>query len=543
MAKSPVDRILGMLSDEAPERRLAATIVLGELKAKRALPALSAMLEADGPALQRHALDAIRRIGPQKKTAKLIWPLLSSRDPEVRRSAAGAIAALGDSVVPEVRVRLAEAEGHERRALESVLSQLGGKVAFDALLEALEDGDEETNRQTALELRTQLRDASATVRRTYRGRLEKLIERLVKSRELNVSALATAVKVLGYLEDPSVASRMLALAKDPKLPAVVRQEALIGLRFATAHGRGAKGPNASTVLKVLVRAAAEPDRALAQTALMTLVALEVPPAHASAICELAMHRELDRARMAIDKLRSIEGTQASETLVDIVARADKRRAELAADALEDRDDALRPLAKLMATVTELERAKLVRRALEPRLDRLTAAQRKAILNASVARLVAGEDGYGPGLDLIARRDPKKTHDRLREEAQKLRRRKKLDAESRVLSALIERGGGTDADRFRRAAIALRASKLHPQSRASDPAVGKLRRLQQSGFDVVGALRSDRGLDLDHLFYVGFCFLEDDVDGGEDLLEIVVDKGGRKKIARAAKNKLKLVRAG
>jgi hypothetical protein len=54
-----------------------------------------------------------------------------------------------------------------------------------------------------------------------------------------------------------------------------------------------------------------------------------------------------------------------------------------------------------------------------------------------------------------------------------------------------------------------------------------------------ALRGDRGVELEHLYYVGSCFLEEGIPLGEELLEEVVKKGGRKKIATAAKNELKL----
>ena len=102
MAKSPVDRIVAMLADEAPERRLAAVIVLGELAPKGAavVDGLARVLEDDGPALQRHALDALTRIGVRKKGLPAVWPLLASRDAEVRAAAAAAVASVGEAVVP-----------------------------------------------------------------------------------------------------------------------------------------------------------------------------------------------------------------------------------------------------------------------------------------------------------------------------------------------------------------------------------------------------------------------------------------------------------
>ncbi|HJL16872.1 MAG TPA: HEAT repeat domain-containing protein [Sandaracinaceae bacterium LLY-WYZ-13_1] len=534
-AKSAIDRITKMLADEAPERRLAAVIVLGELAPKGAAvtAGLTAVLEDDGPALQRHALDALRRIGVKKKTLPYLWPLLSSGDAEVRAAAADAVASVGDAVVGEVRARLAEAEGEERRALESILSRLGGKEAFDALLEALAEGDEETNRATALELRHHVKEADGKARRSYRTRLEKFLKQLAEREEPAPSAMAAAVKILGFLEDPRTAKTLLALARDAEQPATVRQEALIALRFTMNEGASAD------VVRALVDAAGDADRALAQTAMMTLAGLELPGTYAPALAKLAFHPELERARIAIDKLGTLGGKKATETLVEIVARGDKRRAELAGEAVKERDDARPALVRLMAETEERERAKLVRHVLRPHVDALGPALRGALIDAGVERLGAGSEAWEPPLSLAAELAPDAVAERLAKEAAKLRKGRKRDAERRVLRAMVEHGWASDDQRYRLASLQLADSKLDPRARRSDRALRSLRELQRRGFDVASALRKDRSVGLEQLYYVGFCFLEDDVDAGEELLAEVVKKGGRKKIARAAKNKLAL----
>src|SRR5690606_23560499 len=112
----------------------------------------------------------------------------------------------------------------------------------------------------------------------------------------------------------------------------------------------------------------------------------LPAALAPALAELALHPEIDRARIAIDKLGSLGGKEATRTLVDIAARGDKRRAELAAAALEGRADAVGPLAELLSTTDEIERARLALKVLRPRLAELTAKHVDALVEASVKRL-------------------------------------------------------------------------------------------------------------------------------------------------------------
>ena len=61
-----------------------------------------------------------------------------------------------------------------------------------------------------------------------------------------------------------------------------------------------------------------------------------------------------------------------------------------------------------------------------------------------------------------------------------------------------------------------------------------------GYDVSRALKKDRGLDLEQLYYVGFHFSEEGEPLGAELLEEVVKKAGRTKVGKMAKNKLALV---
>ena len=95
MAASPIDRIVALLASDAPEKRIAAAIVLGELKARgpKVVSALAASLEDGGSALQRHALDALARVGAAK-VVPAIFPLLGSRDAAVREAAVNAIVRL-----------------------------------------------------------------------------------------------------------------------------------------------------------------------------------------------------------------------------------------------------------------------------------------------------------------------------------------------------------------------------------------------------------------------------------------------------------------
>jgi hypothetical protein len=131
---------------------------------------------------------------------------------------------------------------------------------------------------------------------------------------------------------------------------------------------------------------------------------------------------------------------------------------------------------------------------------------------------------------------------LRALAQKLRRASGKEERARsVYQILCKSDRASDDDRYAYASLELSKSNLdtRPASRAGDESLRLLGLLVRSNYDVAKALRKDRGVDLDHLYYVGFHFTELDHPVGEELLEEVVKKGGRAKVAKMAKNKLAL----
>ena len=131
-----------MLGSDAPDKQIAAAIVLREIGAKgpKITKALAACLADGSPQLQRHALEGLARAGAARALTEIL-PLLQSRDADVRAAASDALASVGEAALPAVEARLAQADPAERRVLDEVLARLGGKEAFSALLSALEDAD------------------------------------------------------------------------------------------------------------------------------------------------------------------------------------------------------------------------------------------------------------------------------------------------------------------------------------------------------------------------------------------------------------------
>jgi HEAT repeat protein len=534
MAKE-IERIAKMLGDESAEKQHAAAVVLGELKSKapEVYAGLSGLLRSEIPALEAAGARALQKIGA-KKALKDLFPLLTARDRDVRQAAGEAIISCGEAVVGQIKKRYEDASADERMRLDTILAELGGKDAYGTLLDGLLLEPDHAH-DAALKARHHLKDASATERRSYRSQIEKFIKR--KDVQGQPHSLAAALKILAYLEDTKTLPTLLEYSVDESRDAEVRQEAVIGLRFALQ-----KNAQVDDVVKGLITVSGTEDRGLARTALDTLGLLNIPDKHLDKFAALTTHKDLGRASFVIQVLGRTEGAKAAKALVKSLVGGNLRRGEMCAEALEGRTEAVPDLVKAILDTDDAEKALLMSKVLKPMHAELKPAQRKKLVEGMATKLKDGEHGWEAILQVTREADAKATAEALRDLAAKLRKSKKVEKAVSVLTLLTRTDGATDDDRYKLASLELGRSRqdTNHTARGRDPALKHLKDLADNGFDVFTALKKDRALENKDLFYVGFHFCELAYGLGEEVLEEVVKKGGRTKIAKMAKNKLKLV---
>lgn len=533
---SDLTKIVGLLKSDAIEKQIAAAIVLGELKAKapEVVSGLTHLLASEVPLLQRHALDALANVGA-KKALPSLFPLLSVSNDEVRRAAVRAVASIGDDVVPAIRQKMKTAGGEERRSLDSVLAELGGKDAFSTLIRGLALGDGEAAKAAAVATRQQIKQADGRQRRSYLTETEKFL-REQKKKKAAPEAIAAAIKILGYLEDPRTLPTLVAYASPKETNSLIRQEAIIALRFAL----GGKSASAR-VVDALVSAAESDDRTLAQTALHTLAGLKLGADVTKRLSPLAMHKDIDRARFVIEHLGRTGGVEAARVLVNVLAKKDERYAEPAAHAVSGKEEAIPALVKAILDAKSAERANIMRNVLRPSAKKIPAAAKKQLLATGLKRLASNDPTWQAPLDVLRDADPLAHSNALRELAAKWKKSGKLDKARSILEILLRSEKVTDDDRYLLASLDLKRSirDTRPEMRSGDPALRLIGQLVQRGFDVAKAIRNDRSVTLEEKYYLGFHYIEDDHPLGEEMLHEVIKKAGRTKLGKMAKNKLDL----
>jgi len=550
-------KLIALLAHEAPERQIAAAIVLGELGASDA-SAVAALITAAGtqhPTIQRHAIEALGRL-QAVKALPAILAALGARDEGLRRSAITAAIGFQDAAVGPVRERLAAAtDPLERRALEEILGRVGGKDAFSALLAALDTTDAEASRAAALAVRQRIKAASARERSGYLAQVTKLLERQSASAARRETKTGTpeatgngltmaAVKILGYLEDPAAVPVLLGYARDARAGEALRQEAVVALRFTSA------GAAAARVAPVLLDIAEKGPASLARTALYSLASLDLPPALAKRLGALAASAEPERALLALERLGRMPHAEAGHELARLLARtADRARAEAAAAALSNHPEATAALATALLETTDGTRVALLVKLLLPRAAALcagTAAEKKlarALLEAAIERAKQpGPEGQAL-LPLARALDSGALADGLRAAAARAARarvlprakpRRDTPQPAEVALALLRRLGHS-AEATPQDGYALAIAELGAGHR--DEALAIFRQLLDRAFDLPAALRRDRQLDAEARYQIGFQLADQRHPAAEEILGDVA-KPGRGKAAQMAKAKLK-----
>jgi hypothetical protein len=491
----PVERIVALLGSDSPRNRIAAAVVLGELGARspQVVSALAEMARDELAALAEPAVEALGKLGARGAMPVLLAALERK---DLAQAATQALAALG---------------GAEPKA-------------FAALLEGLRGQSWESAGKLALSVRQTARSAPPAERKS----MAKQAAAFLKKLRDDEPALRGAIKILGYLELHQTAA-LIEPFLSPRQSAVVRVEAITALRFAL-------GPKpAARSLRALIKLLEEPDALVARAARDTLTV--VPGVTPAELLRLA-HQEGELSQWALERLHA---AGAAKELAQLAGDANRVRAQAAVRALAGLRDSAPLLVGALIDAAEETAAHAIAEALER--VQLAGRDLAKLRAAGAATLKKSFALARRQLEPVRRADPQGWAQLLRDAVKKA----SDPARAEAISDLLARSSwATPQDRYAHASLLLRRSGLdpHPRARHADPALVELEKLAADGFAVAAAVAKDKQVSDEARYHAGFHFAEHaspEVRAqGVALLEELASRG-RGKIARAAKNKLGLLR--
>ncbi|MFT3839397.1 MAG: HEAT repeat domain-containing protein [Myxococcaceae bacterium] len=532
----PLKKIVELLESDSPRKRIAAAVVIGELNVKDPAVVSRLITMAKDP-LEAYAEAAIEALGAMKAIKGLPVMLDAlGRGKGLQELASKAIADIGEEALPVLRERIDSATPEARIVLSSLLPKVGSKQSFEMALDGMLGQPFEAVNRIALSMRQEAKAASEGERKVMRTQVEKFLEK--KKVLADESATRGAVKVLGWLELRDTEETLYGFLNKKHLP-LVRVDATAALRFALGEDPSKKG------IRKLIELLDDQDALVIRAARDTLTVLKIGPAFADELAELCNAADGQVALWAISRLGELadHSKLAAKTLQPVARGGDRARADAAAKVLARLPGGQQMLVEALADAEEENGATVLAEVLAT-TGTVTKKDVKRLIDAADKQLGKSFAVAKRQLEPVRSADPEAWGELLRDKAKALL--KKDPARAEAIGQLLGRSSvATSDDRFILAAQQLLRGSLdpHPKARQRDPALTELEKLQAEGFALSQALQKDKKLSDEARYYVGVHFAEKPTfelkNLGAEVLEALAAKG-KTKLAKAAKNKLKLL---
>ncbi|HTR51643.1 MAG TPA: HEAT repeat domain-containing protein [Kofleriaceae bacterium] len=372
-----------------------------------------------------------------------------------------------------------------------------------------------------------------------------------------VARLGALLRLIGYLARPSTQKLLVEFA-DPAEPRPIRLAAIAGLRRIVAQSE-ARGTE--KVIEMLIDYADGEDLAVAQSAVDTLRGARIPESLAKPFAALAKSKNVMAQKLAMERLPAGGGASAIKALVEALGGDDVTARDAAARGLAKAPEAVLPVARaLLATrpsdeqaarryagVLRSHRGHISNQAIDELIDRVREYMDLSFKGKASAEQIVLERVLA---ELVADVAPGKHVELLFERARRLRKAGKPVEAFGSLKPLLRSRADLDAaidddQRFFLAALSLEAAGegILRSAHADDPVFEQFARLAAKGYPVAKQLAKSADVSDEQLYALGFRLIESgdasNEELGAELLQGIIDERPRSKLAKAAKNKLKL----
>lgn len=589
--------VLKLLEHEKVELRSAAATVLSAVgKGDEAVVAgLAERLGDPDASVRRIALEGLAAMGATGIASRLV-PLLRGDDEALAERAAQVLASQGAAAESALKKELAAGAVHVRRAMAQILIARGSAGAVEAVLDQL--ADPEVGEQMLQLLRAEidhgnekiiaLIEKAALARTTALGKkLKSDLSRVMSQSARGASkakggarktngkiappaeaatppamdpALAAAafelgllLRLIGYRAQPASLPLLIAHVSED-LPRSIRLAAIAAMRRVVAASE-AKGTDKA--IEMLIALAGASDLVVAQAAIDTLAGARVPERLAKQFSALVKSKNPAAQKLAMSRLPAGGGAAALKALIDALGGSDMTARDAAARGLAKAPEAVLPLARALCAATDPEVAKRYAALIRQHRAHVSTAAAEEMAEAAAHHLDARGKSADEArllarvlLETLAQVSPHKHVEVLFNHARKLRRSGKPVEAFGALRPLLHSPTDLDAaidddQRFILAVLGLEAigQGILRSTGADAPVLEQFARLYQRGYPVAKKLAREKDVGDDTVYALGFRLLESqtgiDQEFGAELMQGIIDERPRSKLAKNARNKLKL----
>lgn len=534
--EATIQTIVDLLESEDGDRRTAAAIVLAEL-APSSTNVLDGLRKAcrhkEDAKLRKFAAEAIGAIAP-KTIVKDLRPLLKDGDPAVRETAKRVLAS-GRGVTADDVARMLEAKDDKQKAgAIAVLGAMGDREARKRIVAELTGA--------SAKLLDAAKDALAPILESLEGSaadeaVDELVELIDDGLSSNGPLASLLVDLLGLVPNEVTTMPLVRIASMP-VDEAVRVRAVELLR-RIVQGRKTGERAYETLLDVVVHD--ETPAALLGPAADTLVYMGLPISLEPRVRQLVDSDTTPIRRFAIRALGGVDMAPASKALCGVIESGDPTDRELAIEAALTTPNGRTALTKVLAKMTDEEKARQVAAGLKtksgelmpPTLEFLEEAVVDADANVAPVIIDLLKHCGGPSAGRV--------NDTLVDRAMKLKKRGQYGDATELFRRVVKAQDDAES-RFQLGVCELKNSKrVLSRGKNSDPCLQTLGRLLQNrDFPLLARLTQEPILGEEELYYLGFSLAEAGGDGeglGGDILMTIAEGKQDTKLRRMAKNKL------
>jgi HEAT repeat protein len=367
--------------------------------------------------------------------------------------------------------------------------------------------------------------------------------------------LGLLLRLIGYMARPSALGLLIGHVAEDR-PRPIRLAAIAAMRRIVAASE-AKGTEKA--IEVLIELAASDDLAVAQSAVDTLRGARIPERLARPFAALAKSKNTAAQKLAMERLPAGGGAAAVKALVEALGGGDPTARDAAARGLARAPEAVLPLARALVAATDPDVARRYAGALRHHrghvstaaIDELAAQARQYLdrhaRGKAAAEMILLERVLVEALADVA---PARHVELLFEHARRLRKAGKSIEAFGALKPLLRSHADLDAaidddQRFLMAVLGLEAlgQGILRASGADQPVLEQFARLAARGYPVARKLAREKDVGDEDVYALGFRLLESrdaqDQELGAELMQGIIDERPRSKLAKNARNKLKL----
>jgi HEAT repeat protein len=537
-----LQNLLTLAGEGNVEHCCAALLVLGALKLQdnKVVETAGTALGHANVVLKDYALRYFEQAQPKAGIPRLL-PLLGDEDKEARERTIRLLASFGQAVVRPLLQSAQTATRLWQINAARVLCAVRGKAAWKGLFQLLTQGDIEVNKAACDLVTAALREMGEKEQEDLYAEVEALAAVLDEQEQR--TALISAIRLLGQLGRPQARKWLFGFVAADHHHSV-RFHALVALLHCLRGQELHKGELAR-LLPLLEEAE------FSDTVRLTLELLEshpLPEEYQPVLSRLLASPHMAVQKFALRKMGEFDSPAVVRTLVQELGDPDYARRDAAARSLRKIPVARTALSKEFLACDDPSKAW----AIAEILPTYEGKWRRDTLDGIWERLQAATEAedriQGAYLHFLKTVDADYVYARLAGRGSQLKKTKKYKEAIRFLSPLKEFPAFSAEDKF---VLAIAQLKLHthevvPTARRHDPALDLLVDLyRSSAFPLLEALRKEKGLEPQDLFYLGFSFAEGSAEEralGEAILGFLADRYPRTKIGKSAKNKLKLLAA-